>query len=141
MTPRDGTATGRFRVLVIANETAADDTLHDLVVEHVGDMPAEVLVVAPAAGARFARVESVAAAEARIQHAVAQFDARGIHAYGWVGHPDPLAAIAAALAVFEADELVLSTRDPLVHDVAPRARRRFGLPTSVCVVERALMAA
>jgi hypothetical protein len=141
MTPRDRTATGRFRVLVIANETAADDALQTLVVEHVGDMPAEVVVVAPAAHSRFARIESVEAAEARIAHAVAQLEADGIHAYGWVGHSDPLAAIAGALAVFEAAELIVSTRGARAHDLAPLARRRFGLPTTACVVERELLAA
>ncbi|HEX6713928.1 MAG TPA: hypothetical protein VF066_11095 [Thermoleophilaceae bacterium] len=141
MTPRDRTATGRFRILVIANETAADDTLHELVVEHIGDMPAEVLVVAPAAPSRFARIESVEDAEARIAHVVGHLEADGIHAYGWVGHSDPLAAIAGALAVFEADELIVSTRGSRAHDLAPLARRRFGLPTTACVAERELLVA
>src|SRR5689334_16142699 len=65
MTPRDRTATGRFRVLVIANETAADEALHDLVTDHIGAMSAEVLVVAPAAFAGRTRVETVDAARAR----------------------------------------------------------------------------
>lgn len=141
MTPRDRTATGRFRVLVIANETAADHALHELVVDHIGVMPAEVLVVAPAAHTRFARIESVEAADARVAGAVEQLTADGIHAYGWVGHADPLVAIAGALAVFEADELIVSARGPLSHDLAVQARRRFGLPTSVFVAERALAAA
>ena len=140
MTPRDRTASGRFRILVIANETAGDDALVEFVADHLGDLPAEVLVVAPAGRARFARIESVEAADQRIEHAVAHLVAHGIHAYGWVGHSDPLVAIAGALAVFEADELVVSTRGALAHDLAAQARRRFGLPTSA-FVERELAAA
>jgi hypothetical protein len=65
-------------------------------------------------------------------------------AYGWVGHPDPLAAMAGALAVFEADELVIATHPRsnwLADDVVRRARERFGLPTAHVVVDRVLVAA
>lgn len=141
MTPRDRTATGRFRILVIANETAADDALHEFVVDHAGVMKAEVLVVAPAARSRFGRIESTQDAEERVACAVERFDADGVLAYGWVGHADPLVAIAGALAVFEADELIVAMAGSRAHDVAARARRRFGLPTSAFVAARELTVA
>jgi GABA permease len=140
MTPRDRTAGGRFRILVIANQTIEDDTLHEFIVEHAGGMPTDVLVVAPSLD------READAAAARIEHAVERLDAAGLAAYGWVGHADPLAAIAGALAVFEADELVIATlpmqrSNWLARDVVRRARDRFGLPVAQVVLDPALVAA
>jgi hypothetical protein len=134
MTPRDRTASGRFRLLVIANETAEDDALHELIVDRVGGMPAEVLLVAPALRS------SGDTADARVEHGVERLGERGIHAYGWVGHPDPVAAIAGALTVFEADEVIIAS-DPAGAVLAQRARERFGLPATHVAIGRMLAAA
>jgi GABA permease len=151
MTPRDRTATARFRILAIANETVEGDAFHRLIVETAGHMPADVLVVAPALNTRFRHWLSDndgarEAAEHRLERSVERLDAAGIPAYGWVGDADPLEAIADALAVFEADQLIIATHPEsrsnwLARDVVRRARERFDLPTAHVVVERALVAA
>jgi hypothetical protein len=140
MTPRDRTASGRFRILVIANETIEDDALHELIIDHAAGMAAEVLVVAP----QLDRAGD--AVEGRIEHTVERLETDGIAAYGWVGHPDPVAAIAGALAVFEADELIISTlpmqrSNWLARDVVRRASERFGLPVAHIVMDGLLVAA
>jgi hypothetical protein len=151
MTPRDRTATGRFRILAIANETVEGDALHELIAAHADGLLAEVVVVAPALNSRFRHWVSDSdaartAAEARLEQSVTRLGAAGITAYGWVGDADPLEAIADALAVFEADQLIISTHPEhrsnwLARDVVRRARERFGLPTDHVVVDRVLVAA
>ena len=150
MTPRDRTAEGRFRILAIANETVEGESFHELVLDQAGGMAAEVLVVAPALNSRVrhwlsdnddARLD----AEERLERTLARLTGEGIHAYGWVGDADPLDAIADALAVFEADQLIVATHPErksnwLARDVVGRARERFGLPVAHAVVDRELVA-
>src|SRR3954467_9204469 len=128
MTPRDrtaarrtrilraarGTAEGRLRILAIANETVDGDALHELIVEHAAGLPTEILVVAPALNSRvrhwFSDEDGARqAAELRLAISIERLERAGIRAYGWIGDADPLEAIADALAVFEADELIIST--------------------------------
>jgi GABA permease len=140
MTPRDRTASGRFRILVIANETVEDDALHEAIVDQVGGLPAEVLVVAPAV---YGPAE---VAEERLERAIERLDVAGIAAYGWLSHPDPIAAVAGALAVFAADELIIATypmqrSNWLARDTVRRARERFGLPVVHVLVDDLLIAA
>src|SRR4051812_18372171 len=150
MTPRDRTADGRVRILAIANETVEGDALHDLILAHAGDLPTDVLVVAPALNSRLRHWMSDEdgarnAAEERLARSVERLDADGIPAYGWVGDADPLEAIADALAVFPADQLIISTHSEersnwLARDVVARAQERFGLPITHVVPERMLLA-
>ena len=145
MTPHDRTANGRFRILAVANETVEGDALHDLIVAHAAGRPTDVLVVAPALNTRLRHWLSDEdrarhAAEERLARSIERLDAAGIAAHGWVGDADPLEAIADALAVFEADQLIVSTHPEhrsnwLAHEVVRRARERFGLPTAHVVVE------
>ena len=128
MTPRRGTANGRYRILVIANETADGEALHRRIVGHVGCARADVLIVAPAP----AQTERVTALVDRLE-------AEGIAAQGWEGDPNPLEAIAHALAVFAADELIISTHPEwrstwLEIDLVDLARELAGVPTSHVVV-------
>src|SRR3954453_15169355 len=151
MNPRDRTAGGRFRILAIANETVEGDALHELIVNHAGDLPADVLVVAPALNSRLRHYmsdndDARQAAEDRLARMMERLDAEGIPAYGWVGDADPLEAIADALAVFPADQLIIATHPErrsnwLARDVVRRARERFELPTVHVAVDRALVAA
>jgi hypothetical protein len=151
MTPRDRTAEGRFRILAVANETVEGEAFHQLVVSHAGGQPAEVLVVAPALNSRVRHWVSDVdgareAAQERLERSVERLVADGIHAYGWVGDANPLEAIADALAVFEADELIIATHPErksnwLARDVVGRARERFGLPIEHVVVDARLFAA
>lgn len=135
MTPRDRTAAGRFRILAIANEAVEGEAFLQLVAEHAGAQPAEVLVVAPGLGDD----------EGRLERSIERLVSEGVHAYGWVGNADPMQAIAGALAVFEADELIIATHPAhksswLAQDVVTRARERFGLPTEHVVVDTRLFA-
>jgi hypothetical protein len=151
MTPRDRTAGGRFRILAIANETVEGDALHELICMHAGALPADVLVVAPALNSRLRHYMSDndaarVAAEERLERSVERLEAAGVPAYGWVGDADPLEAIADALAVFPADQVIVSTHPEhrsnwLARDVVDRARERFGLPIAHVVADRALIAA
>ena len=146
MTPRDRTAAGRFRILAVANETVEGDEFHRLVMQHAGSLPAEVVVVAPALNSRMRHLFSDDdrarhEAQERLTRSVERLNQAGIPAYGWVGDADPLEAIADALAVFEADELIISTHPEsqsnwLARDVVRRARERFDLPIVHVVVER-----
>ena len=151
MTPRDRTASGRFRILAIANETVEADAFHQLIVSHASGQPTDVVIVAPALNSRFRHWFSDedgarAAAEHRLEQLIGRLEAAGIAAYGWIGDADPLDAIADALAVFEADQLIISTHPDhrsnwLARDVVRRARERFGLPTDHVVADRVLVAA
>jgi hypothetical protein len=151
MSPRDRTANGRFRILAIANETVEGDALHQLIVSHASGRATDVLVVAPALNSRFKHWlsdEDAArgAAEERLGQSIERLHSVGVAAYGWVGDADPLEAIADALAVFEADQLVVATHPEhrsnwLARDVVARAKERFGLPTDHVVVDRVLVAA
>ena len=145
MTPNDRTANGRFRILAIANETVEGDELHRLIAAHASGRPADVIVVAPALNSRMrhwfsdedgARRE----ADARLERSLERLAAAGIASYGWVGDADPLVAIEDALAVFEADQLIIATHPErrsnwLARDVIERARERFGLPVAHVVVD------
>jgi hypothetical protein len=87
MTQRDRTASGRFRILAIANETVDGDAFHQLIVEHANGHPSDVLVVAPALNSRFRHWFSDedgarAAAEERLEHSIERLQALGIAAYG-----------------------------------------------------------
>ena len=151
MTPNDRTAGGRFRILAIANETVEGDALHELICNHAGDLPTDVLVVAPALNSRlrhwFSDEDAAReAAEERLARSMERLEQAGIPAYGWVGDADPLDAVADALAVFAADQVIISTHPEkrsnwLARDVVRRVRERFGLPVAHVVVDRALVAA
>jgi GABA permease len=143
MTPRDRTADGRFRILVVANEAVESEPLHELIRRHAAGRPSDVVIVAPATTSRVPRfVRDAAERQAeieRIGRLLGRLAAEGIPAHGWMGAADPVEAIADALAVFDADELIIATSpewrsDWLAHDVVDRARARFGLPTAHVVV-------
>lgn len=85
-------------------------------------------------------------AEARLERSIERLSADGVHSYGWIGDADPLKAIADALVIFPADQLIISTHPEresnwLAHDVVRRACEQFGLPTEHVVAERELVAA
>jgi hypothetical protein len=115
------------RVLVVtAGET---DGLPEAIQERVARARAEVLVVTPAA-ARFRgrsqpgdrRSEASRVAEERVCLTVEDLRLSGFEAEGMVGDADPDQAIEDALAVFDADVLVVD------DDLAPGAGSRFSLP-------------
>jgi len=134
-----------WRLLVIANETVATPDVQWLVESRAGDEGADVLVVAPALSGRIAYwasddTRSRRAAEARLRRSLEVLHAAGIDAEGAVGDADPLLALADALALFPADEVVIATHPPgrsswLERNVVSRARARFRTPIHHLVVE------
>jgi GABA permease len=133
------------RILVVANETVEGDVLHETVRARAGDR-AEVLVVAPALNSRlhhWTSDEDVAraVAAARVRHCLERLRRAGLRVSGLVGDADPLLAIADALQLFAADEIVIATHPErrshwLARGVVDRARARFGLPVLHIVVDR-----
>ena len=98
------------------------------------DVPeSDVLVVAPALNSRLRRWLSDEdgarrLARERADAAVERLERRGFHAEAQVGDGDPLQAIADALPLFPADEIVIAGDRGVFEVLAERARTRFGLP-------------
>jgi nucleotide-binding universal stress UspA family protein len=126
------------RVLVVVNENADRDELHAALHERVVRTRADVLVVAPALNSRLRHWlsdEDAARRQAdeRLCRCVEQLRLSGFAAEGLIGDSDPVQAIEDALALFEADVLVIATHPHgrsnwLAVDLVERARRRFRLP-------------
>jgi hypothetical protein len=135
-------------ILVIANETAGGSVLHEAIRYRTRDDDADVLVVAPALNSRVRHRLSDEdgarrAAEARLEHCLLRLEKAGIRARGRIGDADPLQAIADALHLFPADELVIATHPEarshwLARNVVGRARAKFRLPVLHVVDHAAL---
>jgi hypothetical protein len=138
---------GVRRVLVVADEGCSGEALCRPLAERTEGRSLEVLVVAPelVSGVRYLDSDVDAAreaAQARLADTVGALAAAGIAARGEVGSESPLEAIADALAVFPADEIVVATSPPdrtnwLEHGVVERARELYQQPVSHLVVEGA----
>jgi hypothetical protein len=141
---RAGTASGR-RILVISNETVTGAVLHQAIRFRAHNVAGEVLVVAPALNSRLRHWMSDVdgarqSAEDRLQACLKRLVAAGIRARGEIGDDDPLQAIADALSVFPADEIIIATHPVersnwLAHDLVGRARERFAPPILHIVVD------
>jgi nucleotide-binding universal stress UspA family protein len=143
---RAGPPTGR-RILVISNETVTGTVLHQAIRFRAKNVGGEVLVVAPALNSRLRHWMSDVddarrAAEERLEASLKRLNAAGIRARGQIGDGDPLQAIADALSVFPADEIVIATHPEarshwLARDLVGRARSRFAQPVLHIVVDLA----
>jgi hypothetical protein len=137
---------GRRRLLVVANETVASETLHAAVRSQVAELAStRVFVVAPALNSRLrhwfsdtdrARVAAVR----RLQACVEALDRAGVEAEGLIGDADPLLAIRDALRIFPADRLIVATLPEgrsnwLSRNLVSRVREQFRLPTTHIVVD------
>jgi GABA permease len=141
---RDVSAAGR-RILVVSNETVEGTVLHEAIRFRAHNVEGEVLVVAPALNSRLRHWMSDldaarAAARARLDRCLARLARAGIRARGEVGDGDPMQAIADALEMFAADEIVIATHPEarshwLAHDLVDRARLRFDVPVLHIVVD------
>jgi hypothetical protein len=141
---RARTPSGR-RILVISNETVTGTVLHQAIRFRAHNVSGEVLVVAPALNSRVRHWMSDSdgarrAAEERLQTCLKRLGAVGISARGEIGDGDPLQAIADALSVFAADEIIIATHPDershwLAHDLVGRARARFAPPILHIVVD------
>ncbi len=136
----------RKRILVVANETLAGSALRTAVRDRVAVEETDVLVVAPVVSAPRADgqvADAVGArgeASRRLEELLASLAADGVAARGEVRDGDPLAAIDEALATFDADEIVVSTRPAegaewLARYVVRRARERYSRPVTHVVVD------
>jgi hypothetical protein len=126
------------RLLLVANRTCPCPTLPGQVLETVGDLRGEVLVLAPSLNSRLRHMLSdsdaaVEAAHERMRGTIEELRRLGLTVTGEVGDADPMAAIADALATFAATRIMISTwpagvSNWLEKDLPSRAEMRFGLP-------------
>jgi GABA permease len=133
------------RVLVVADEGCSGAALCSPLAERPEGLRTEVLVVAPALLSATHYLDSDVdaarkAAEGRLAETVAAFKAAGISARGKVGSESPLEAIADALVLFAADEIVVATPPPertnwLEDNVVERVRELYGQSVSHLVID------
>lgn len=150
--PRDVALTrggdGKYRLLVVANETVGGEALLDEIRDRCRNRDSEILVVTPAlASSRAAHWasdvdEAMELARQRMELSLIAIGELGLKAKGEIGDSDPNMAIEDALRVFAADEIVISTHPPersrwLEHGVVDRAREQIDLPISHVVVDLA----
>jgi hypothetical protein len=139
---------GRYRLLVVANETVGGDALLDEIRDSCRGRESEILVVTPAlASSRAAHWASdvdkaIELARQRMELSLIAIGELGLKAKGEIGDSDPNMAIEDALRVFPADEILISTHPPersrwLEHGVVDRAREQIDLPISHVVVDLA----
>ena len=126
-------------ILVISNRTCECPAVIDEVVRHAETVSeASVMLVAPAVNSRLRHLVSdtdaaLADARLRVENAVSELVARGLSVTGRVGDADPLQAIDDALAMFQANELILATHPPenshwLERNLLARIAERYALP-------------
>ena len=135
------------RILVIANETVAGDTLHAMIKQKSRGYRTNVLVVAPTQPSPLQHIASDEdpprrAAQARLDASLAKLREEGISARGHVGEADPLQSIEDALRTFGPDEVIISTHPEgrshwLERGVVEGARARFDVPITHVVVDLA----
>jgi hypothetical protein len=129
------------RILVIANDTAEEPALHEVIRRCSRGAEAEVLVVAsvpiPRARGWFRDDDGARmATRASLEACVARLVAAGIRARGLVADADPLRA--ASDVLFAADEIVLATRKRPrrpSRNLVERVRKRFAGPIFHVVVD------
>jgi hypothetical protein len=139
---------GKFRLLVVANETVQGEALLNEIRERCRDRKSEVLVVTPALAASRASHwasdidEAIELARQRMELSLIEIRGLGLKAKGEIGDSDPNMAIEDALGVFSADEILISTHPPersrwLEHGVVDKAREQIDLPIAHVVVDLA----
>lgn len=137
---------GKFRLLVIANETVQGEELLNEIRARCRDRRCEVMVVTPAlAASRTSHWtsdidEAIELARQRMELSLIEIKQLGLKAKGEIGDSDPNIAIEDALRVFAADEILISTHPPdrsrwLEHGVVDKAREQIDLPITHVVVD------
>lgn len=139
---------GRFRMLVVANETVQGEELLNEIRDRCRDRRCEVMVVTPAlASSRTSHWtsdidEAIELARQRMELSLIELKRLGLKARGEIGDSDPNIAIEDALRVFAADEILISTHPPdrsrwLERGVVDKAREQIDLPITHVVVDLA----
>lgn len=138
---------GRHRLLVVANETVGGEALLEEIGRRSEGPDCEILVITPALAASRADHwasdidEAIVLARQRMELSVLEIRHRlDRSTRGEIGDSDPNVAIADALRIFPADEIVISTHPPhssrwLERGVVDRAREEIDLPISHVVVD------
>lgn len=137
---------GKFRLLVVANETVQGEALLEEIRARCRDRRCEVMVVTPALAASRASHwasdidEAIELARRRMELSLIEIRGLGLRARGEIGDSDPNVAIEDALRVFSADEILISTHPPersrwLEHGVVERAREQIDLPIAHVVID------
>jgi hypothetical protein len=135
-----------YRILVVANETVEGRALLEEIARRTAGRDAEVRVVAPALVASRIKHglgdvdEAREQAAERLERSVEAIRRTGAKVSGAVGDADPELAIEDALAIFPADEVIISTHPPerstwLEKDVVERARAQIEQPITHVVVD------
>lgn len=139
---------GKFRLLVVANETVGGEALLEEIRGRCAGRRCEIFVVTPAlVGSRASHWasdvdEAIELARQRMELSLLALQDVGLKAKGEIGDSDPNVAIEDALRVFSADEIVISTHPPersrwLERGVVERARDSIELPITHVVVDLA----
>lgn len=137
---------GKYRLLVVANETVQGEALLEEIGGRCRDRGCEILLVTPALPTSRASHwasdvdEAIELARQRMELSLIAIKQLGLKARGEIGDADPNVAIEDALRVFPADEIVISTHPPkrsrwLEQGVVDKARERIDLPISHVVVD------
>jgi hypothetical protein len=137
---------GRFRLLVVANETVGGAALLEEIRNRCRGRSSEILVVTPALVASRAAHwasdvdEGMEYARQRMELSLIEIDRLGLKARGEVGDSEPVVAIEDALRAFPADEILISTHPAdrsrwLEGGVVERARSEIELPVTHVVVD------
>jgi GABA permease len=137
---------GRYRLLVVANETVGGGVLLEEIRNRCRGRRSEILVVTPALAASRAAHwasdvdEAIELARQRMELSLIAIDELSVKARGEIGDSDPNVAIEDALRAFPADEILISTHPPhrsrwLEHGVVERAREEIDLPIAHVVVD------
>jgi hypothetical protein len=139
---------GKFRLLVVANETVGGEALIDEIRRRCQGRKCEILVVTPALAVSRASHwasdidEAIELARQRMELSLIAIGELGLKARGEIGDSDPTVAIEDALRVFPADEILISTHPPersrwLERGVVDHAREHIDLPVTHVVVDLA----
>ncbi len=131
-------ADGRFRVLVVADDSLTAPAFEAEIAPRAAGRPVEALVVAPALRSRLAHWTGDDSqrgdAETHLAETLDGLAGAGISARGEVGADDPIQAADDALRTFEADELVFVTGGDdanwLERGVVDLARERYDIPVT-----------
>jgi len=134
-----------MKLLVLTSEPITGRQLRDALGTNADPAEAEVVVVAPAFAQSALRFwmsdadEAIAKADAVRRESVQELDEAGIPATGDTGEADPHTAIEDALKTFDADRIVVFTRerdDQRYREDLDRDELadRFGLPVDHAVI-------
>jgi hypothetical protein len=136
-------ADGRYRILVIADESCDSPSLAGELRSHAGDRPLSVFVMAPSLESRLGRLagdqQGYDDAARNLQVTLEALEGAGIPSRGEIGSSDPLQTTDDGLRQFPADEIVFLTKTGgqtnwLEEGVVSAAESRYEQPVKHATV-------